>query len=286
MAVEIENSGMQNVLSADEENFDLQVETLLDVVYNQYGYDFRNYAKSSQKRRIKHYLNLSRIAGIDELITAISGCREAFFDFLNSITISTTELFRDPALYITLADRVIPFLKTYPFFKIWHAGCSTGEEVYSAAIFLHEHGLLDKATIYRAAIEQARTGIVSSSVIKRDSRNYYDAGMSSSLSDYWHTRHGYSLLDDRLLRNTVFSEHNLATDSAFSEMQLIFCRNVLIYFDRQLQDRALELLDNSLCRNGMLCLGMKESINFSSIAGHFVDVDRKTRLFRKKWAYS
>lgn len=266
---------------------DLQIQELLEVINDCYGYDFRGYAKASQKRRIEHFLNRRGLAAVCEITDRVASDQGFFFEFLNELTISTTELFRDPCVYRDLATHVVPFLKTYPAFKLWHAGCSTGEEVYSLAIFLHEQDLLQRATIYstdvnRQAIEQAKTGIVPSKILKQGSCNYFGSGLRYSLQDYWHSHHGYSMLDKSLLENVVFSEHNLVTDSAFSEMQLILCRNVLIYFNRELQNHVLELCRDSLSRSGILCLGTKETILFSSVAKDFDVISQPNRIFRKK----
>jgi chemotaxis protein methyltransferase CheR len=272
----------------DKENIDdLKIPELIDFIYDCYGYDFRNYAKASLKRRVEYFLKSQNMNDVSQIKDKIASDRTFFFEFLSDLTISTTELFRDPPLYRALIKHVIPVLRTYAAFKLWHAGCSTGEEVYSMAILLHEHGLLQRATIYatdinRHALKQAKAGIVASRILKRDSHNYFESGLRRSLLDYWYTQHGYSLLDKSLLRNIVFSEHNLVTDAAFSEMQLILCRNVLIYFNRELQNHVLELFRDSLSRQGSLCLGMKESLSFSSVARDFIAVSRPERIFQKK----
>jgi chemotaxis protein methyltransferase CheR len=266
---------------------DSQIQRLINVIYDRYGYDFRSYSKPSQKRRVLGFLKTKGLSCIDEISDSIAGNREFFFEFLDHLTISTTELFRDPPVYQALVTHIVPMLKTYPVFKIWHAGCSTGEEVYSLVILLHEHDLLQRATVYatdinRHALEQAKTGIVPSQILKRDSQSYFKSGLTHSLADYWHTKHGYSLFDKTLLKNVVFAEHNLVTDAAFSEMQLILCRNVLIYFNRELQNRVLELFRDSLSRQGILCLGTKESISFSSVVRDFLPVCPSQRIYQKK----
>lgn len=277
----------QRIPASQQNAVDSQIQRLVDVIYDRYGYDFRDYSKASQKRRVLGFMKAKGLSGIDEISGGIAANREFFFEFLDYLTIPTTELFRDPPVYQALITHIVPMLGTYPVFKIWHAGCSTGEEVYSLVILLHEHGLLERATVYatdinRHALEQAKTGIVHNQVLKRDSQNYFQSGLTRSLPDYWHTKHGYSLFDKSLLKNVVFAEHNLVTDAAFSEMQLILCRNVLIYFNRELQNRVLELFRDSLSRQGILCLGTKESISFSSVVRDFSPVCPSHRIYQKK----
>lgn len=277
---------MERVSNYDEIDYD--IDALYALLYKTYGYDFRNYAKASQKRRLLHFLQSNKISRVAEIMERVTKERGLLFELLNGLTVSTTELFRDPDFYTALQRNVIPLLKTYPSFKIWHAGCSTGEEAFSLAILLHEEGLLDRAVIYatdinRKALDQAREGIVSSQVLKRDSQNYYKAGLSKTLHQYWYTNHGYAMLDKKIQEKILFAEHNLVTDYIFGEMQLVLCRNVLIYFNRNLQNDVLVLLNNSLCRKGFLCLGTKETLLFSSVVKNFDILDRKNRIFQKKY---
>jgi chemotaxis protein methyltransferase CheR len=196
-------------------------------------------------------------------------------------------MFRDPFVYCALREKVVPLLKTYPFVKVWHAGCATGEEVYSLAILLKEEGLFDRVTIFGTdfndrALEQARQGIYPAERIKDFTRNYQEAGGKGSFSEYYHARYESAALNANLKERITFANHNLASDAAFGEMHLVFCRNVLIYFNPELQNRALRLFDESLVRGGFLCLGTKEDIQFTEVAGGYDAVDSAARIYRKK----
>lgn len=273
------------------DDFDRGIDALTDAVFESYGYDFRQYARASKRRRIQSFLEKSHTDSLADITEQICSDATLLARFLDHMSVPTTRLFRNPNFYQAFQRHVVPTLSSYAAFKLWHAGCATGEEVYSMAILLQEHGLLDRATIYAtdmspAAIEHAKSGIVRSQFLKRDSANYFASGMRHSLNDYWHTRHGYSILDTQLLRRVVFSEHNLATDSSFGEMNAIVCRNVLIYFDRSLQDRVLRLFLDSLAYKGFLGLGSKESIGLSKVAAEVDVISRKNRIYRRKFGLS
>lgn len=210
----------------------------------------------------------------------------AFHDLLQFLTIPVSEMFRDPSYFLALRQEVVPVLRTYPSLKVWIAGCSTGEEVYSMAILLHEEGLLERTLIYATdinpqSLEKARKGIYALDNMRKYSENYQQAGGRGSLSDYFTAGYDSALFDKTLRDNVTFADHSLATDSVFSETQLISCRNVLIYFNKQLQDRAFGLFHDSLCRRGFLGLGSKESLDFSAYAGAFEALNRQQRVFRK-----
>jgi chemotaxis protein methyltransferase CheR len=196
-------------------------------------------------------------------------------------------MFRDPDFFRTLRKEVLPELKRHPFIKIWHAGCATGEEVYSVAIMLKEEGLYKKTMIYATdmnekVIQTAKEGIYKVENIKQYTANYKKAGGDASFADYYTARHEHAILDQSLKKNIVFADHNLATDSVFGEMDLIVCRNVLIYFDRELQNRIFKLFYDSLAEGGFLCLGTKESIRFSEHSDDFEDVAKKEKIYKKK----
>jgi chemotaxis protein methyltransferase CheR len=196
-------------------------------------------------------------------------------------------MFRDPPVYRALREQVVPLLRTYPFVKVWHAGCATGEEAYSLAIVLKEEDLYDRAMIYATdfnaeAIEKARQGIYTVERMQEFTRNYQEAGGRRSLSEYYRARYDSAVLDAGLRDRITFASHNLATDAAFGEMHLVMCRNVLIYFNRELQNRALRLFDESLVRGGFLCLGTRETLQFSEVADGYEIVDRAARIYRKK----
>jgi chemotaxis protein methyltransferase CheR len=272
-------------LSATVDPTDTDINELMEVVHDAYGYDFRSYADTFRRRRVSSFLEEEEIDTVPEVTKRVRTDKQLFERLLSHLSISTTELFRDPGFYRDFARLVVPVLSTYERFRIWHAGCSTGEEVYSMAILLQEHGLLERATLYatdidRTALGQAKRGIVRSSLLKRYSINYFQAGMRGSLQDYWHTRHGHSLLNPDLLSNVVFCEHNLATDTGFGEMHVIACRNVLIYFNRALQRRVSKLLCQSLAPRGFMCLGAKESTRFSGIGRALEILSAESRIYR------
>jgi len=264
----------------------IEIDLLIEAIYKKYGYDFRNYSKASIKRRIKHKLALSGLENLSSMQHRVLYDKKFFESMLLDLTINVTEMFRDPAFYCALRDKVIPVLKTYPFVKIWHAGCSTGEEVYSMAILLHEENLLSNAMLYATDIDDkvlktAREGIYPVDRIKEYTRNYQKACGQNSFSDYYTARYKAAIMDSTLKKNIVFSQHNLVTDGIFGEMNLIICRNVLIYFDRDLQNRVLQLFHDSLIRKGILCLGSKETIKFSQVKDLFTEYDGKEKIYKK-----
>ena len=214
---------------------------------------------------------------------------EAFFhQFLQDLSINTTEMFRDPLFFKELRSQVIPVLKTYPFNKIWHAGCSSGEEVYSMAILLLEEGHYDRTQIYATdfnpnILEKAREAIYPVGNMKEYTRNYIRAGGRSDFADYYNARYESAIIKKSLKQNIVFSDHNLVTDSVFGEMNLIMCRNTLIYFNKELQDRVIKLFYDSLTPGGFLCLGSKESLTFSAHAKLFEPFNAQLKIFRKKY---
>ncbi|MBI1861526.1 MAG: protein-glutamate O-methyltransferase CheR [Deltaproteobacteria bacterium] len=266
---------------------DRELQRFLDQVFDKYGYDFRNYSHASLRRRLRHRLMLSGIDDFGDLEAKTLKNRQFFNTILLDLSITTTEMFRDPAFFMAFRDEVVPVLKTYPSFKIWQAGCSTGQETYSLAILLQEEGILDRGLIYATdfnatALEQARRGVYPTELIKQYAAQFHRAGGKGPFSQYFTSRYDSVLMDKSLRRNIVFSEHNLATDGVFSEVQIVICRNVLIYFNRTLQDRALSIFHQSLGRRGFLCLGAKESLLLSSHRRDFEVVRENERIFRKK----
>ncbi len=263
----------------------IETEILLEGIFRRWGYDFRNYAHASLKRRLKHRLGLSELDRLSELLPKILHDEEFFNLLLTDLSVTVTEMFRDPRFYVTFRKQVVPVLKTYPFLKIWHAGCATGEEVYSMAIVLKEEGLGDRAQIYATdynnhSLEIARQGMYPLDNLRGYTANYNAAGGKASLGDYYHAKYGSVRFSEALRENVTFSHHNLVTDGVFGEMNLIVCRNVLIYFDKTLQDRVLSLFCDSLCHRGYLCLGTRETIAFSAVAERFEAVAGKDRIFR------
>jgi len=269
---------------------DLELDLLLEAIRRQYGYDFKEYAPASLKRRLTNILGKHRLQSLSELQHRILHDATFFPNVLSELTVTVTEMFRDPAFFKTLRDEVVPYLKTYSSVKVWHAGCSTGHEVYSLRILFEEEDLGQKSVFYATdinpgAIRDAKAGIVKVEHIKDASGAYYESGGRSSLNQYFTVKHGFGLLDEKLRSNLVFSDHNLLTDAPFGEMQLIICRNVLIYFSAAAQERALSLFRRSLGRGGYLCLGPTESLSSSSVATEFEPINAAQRIFRLSDSY-
>lgn len=265
---------------------DIEVDLLLQAVYLKYGYDFRNYSKAHLKRRINQRVQLSGFNTISELQNKVLWDKVFFRTFLQDLSINVTEMFRDPEFYLAFREKVVSDLKTYARLKVWHAGCSTGEEVYSLAILLHEENLLDRTQIYatdfnKSVLETAKQGIYSKKDIYLYAKNYKEAGGKGKLSDYYTSKYGSVLFDKSLSKNIVFADHNLVTDSVFAEVNLIFCRNVLIYFDRFLQNKVLKLFTESLTKRGILCLGTKESLRFTDFEHNYALLDKKMKIYKK-----
>ncbi len=269
----------------ENELTNLEMELLIQAVLNRYQYDFRQYSRSSLRRRLEQAKIKFSCKTISEIQNKLLHDGDFFPQMLAYLTVNTTEFFRDPSYFLGLKEKVFPFLQTFPSIKIWIAGCSTGEEIYSLSILLQEAGI-KKAIIYATDInpmnlEVAKRGIYPADVIQKASKQYREAGGKSSLSDYYTAAYDSVQFDPKLLSSVVFSDHSLSTDSVFSECHLISCRNVLIYFDRPLQDRVLELFTDSLVRGGFLGLGSKEAIQFSSVKGKFNTIDQENRIFQK-----
>lgn len=265
---------------------DIEVDLLLQAVYMKYGYDFRNYSKAHLKRRINQRVQLSGFNTISELQNKVLWDKVFFRSFLQDLSINVTEMFRDPEFYLAFREKVVSDLKTYARLKVWHAGCSTGEEVYSLAILLHEENLLDRTQIYatdfnKSVLETAKQGIYSKKDIYLYAKNYKEAGGKGKLSDYYTSKYGSVLFDKSLSKNIVFADHNLVTDSVFAEVNLIFCRNVLIYFDKFLQNKVLKLFTESLTKRGILCLGTKESLRFTDFEHNYALLDKKMKIYKK-----
>ena len=266
---------------------DIEIRLLVQAVYLRYGHDFRDYAFASLKRRVLQGQQRMGLGSVSALQEKVLHDPDAFAQFLQYLTVPVSEMFRDPAYFLALRRHVVPVLRTYPSLKIWVAGCSTGEEPYSMAILLLEEGLLERTILYatdinHASLDKARQGIFPLDHMQAFTRNYQRAGGLRSFSDYYTAAYGGALFDRRLRESITFADHSLATDAVFAETQLVSCRNVLIYFNRALQDRALGLFNESLARRGFLGLGSKETLEFSSYADRFEAVSRPDRLYRKK----
>jgi len=264
----------------------VEINLLLEAIFQRWGYDFRSYARASIERRIKQFLIGTDCASVAEMIPKVLHDAEFFSELARYFSISVTEMFRDPFVYRTIREKVVPMLRTWPHFKVWHAGCATGEEVYSLAIVLKEEGVYDRATIYATdfndeALEQARQGVYPIATLQEATRNYQETGGKASFSQYYHARYDAAAMDQSLKKRIVFSSHNLASDSAFGEMHLVLCRNVLIYFNRELQNRALGLFSESLAHGGFLCLGTKEDIRFTEVNNLYEVVDARARIYKR-----
>ena len=265
---------------------DIEIRLLLQAIFLRYGHDFRDYAPASLKRRVLQAQQRMGAPSISALQERVLHDHDNFAQLLQYLTVPVSEMFRDPAYFLALRRHVVPVLRTYPSLKVWVAGCSTGEEPYSLAILLHEEGLLERTILYatdinHASLDKARQGIFPLEHMQSFTRNYQRAGGTSSFSDYYTAAYGGALFDRRLRDSITFADHSLATDAVFSETQLVSCRNVLIYFNRTLQDRALGLFHDSLSRRGFLGLGSKETLDFSSYANRFEAVSRPDRIYRR-----
>ncbi len=266
----------------------IEIRLLLEAIYLKYGYDFRDYMQAHIRRRVRHRLKDSGMSSISEMQHRVLTDPDFFGTLLLDFSINVTEIFRDPAFYGTIREEVVPMLKTYPFVKIWHAGCATGEEVYSMAILLREEEIYEKTQIYatdfnETVVRKARQGIYPIGQMKTYTKNYQRAGGRRSFAEYYTARYDAVIFDPALREQIIFADHNLVTDSVFGEMQMILCRNVLIYFNRDLQRRVFRLLYDSLVPGGFLCLGSKESLAYSGLADRFEPVSEKEKIFKKQW---
>lgn len=266
---------------------EIEVDLLLEGIFHRYGYDFRGYSRESINRRIQVALARSGCKTVSQLLERVLHDTGSFHNLVSDLTVNVTEMFRDPEVYAALRREVMPLLRTYPSIKVWHAGCATGEEVYSMAILLKEEGLLDRARLYGTDIstrvlERARAGVYPADQLQLSTANYQKSGGIEPFSNYYVNKSGTVKMDPALSEHIVFAQHNLVTDDVFSEFQLILCRNVLIYFDRDLQRRVLELFDRSLARLGCLCLGTKETVDYSGMSSVFEPVDKRQKIFKKR----
>jgi chemotaxis protein methyltransferase CheR len=269
------------------ENENLEIRLLLEAIYLKYGYDFRNYAVAHTKRRLGFRKDVSGLNNYAEMLHKAIYDKDFFSTVLLDLSINVTEMFRDPWFYKEVREIVVPHLKTYPFVKVWHAGCSEGQEVYSMAILLQEEGMKERAQLYATdfnerVLKAAKDGIYPIDSIKQYTSNYIQSGGRESFSDYYTADNKHVILKSALRRRVLFSSHNLVTDGVFGEMNVIFCRNVLIYFNKELQERVLQLFYESLCPGGFLCLGSKESLKFSKVVHKFEEVAAREKIYRKK----
>ncbi len=264
-----------------------QIDDIIQLIREQYGYDFGDYSRASFTRRVKHCMQAASVKTIYDLQHHLLNEPSFFNWFLQTLTVNVTEMFRDSLFYKALRETVIPRLASYPIIKIWHAGCATGEEVFSMAILLKEAGLLERTRIYAtdlnpANLEKARKGIMPLNAMKEYTANYIRSGGMEEFSSYYEAKRDHVILDSSLLKNVLFSQHNLVTDQVFNEFQLICCRNVLIYFNKTLQNRVLHLFYDSLVPLGYMALGMKESLLFMDVRPKFDSIKDDAKIFRRK----
>ena len=270
-----------------DKTFDIELRLFVEAVYLRYHYDFRQYAGSSLKRRLRAALVQFGCATLSQLQDRLLHDATVFPALLDYLTVQVSEMFRDPPYFKALREMVVPLLRTYPSLKVWVAGCSTGEEAWSLAILLREEGLLDRTLIYATdinahSLQVAEAGVYSADRIAGFTDNHRRSGSRTSLSDHYTAAYGNAVFDKRLKKHIVFSDHSLATDSVFAEVQLVSCRNVLIYFNRVLQDRAIGLFREALCRQGFLGIGSKESLRFSEHGDTFAEIAPQLRLYQKR----
>jgi chemotaxis protein methyltransferase CheR len=278
---------MDGRAAADElELAELEVDLLLEGVWRRYGFDFRQYSRASIKRRLARRVALEGLASISGLQERLLHDPASMERLLLDLSINVTAMFRDPSFFLVLRRKVIPVLRTWPFIRIWHAGCSTGEEVYSLAIVLREEGLYDRCRIYatdinETVLQRAKRAQFPLDKMREYTENYLRAGGTGAFSQYYVAAYEAAQFDKTLRDNIVFAQHNLASDRRFNDFQLIVCRNVMIYFDQPLQDRVFELFHQSLEPFGILGLGQKESIRFSAHEDDYDEIDARERLYRR-----
>ncbi len=273
--------------AAERDDVDeIELGLLLEGVYRRYGFDFREYAPASLRRRVwrrAHAEGVSTISALQDRLLHDPACMERL---LLDLSINVTAMFRDPTFYVAVREKVVPLLRTYPFTRIWVAGCSTGEEVYSLAILLLEEGVYERARIYatdinESVLDRARAGVFPLDKMREYTQNYIKAGGQRAFSEYYLAKYDGAQFQRSLVENVVFAQHNLVSDRSFNEFNVIVCRNVMIYFDRALQDRVHRLFYDSLAMFGVLALGAKESIKFSPFEDSYEDLDANERLYKK-----
>jgi chemotaxis protein methyltransferase CheR len=273
--------------AADSENVEaLELDLLLEAVFRLYGYDFRDYARTSMRRRIANIMRQEGAATISALQEKVLHDRGCFERVLNGISVNVSAMFRDPGFFLAFRQHAVPLLRTYPFIRIWQAGCSLGEEAYSLAILLEEEGLYDRALIYatdinEVTLRQARDGIYPAELMQKYTQNYVQAGGQRSFSEYYTARYEFAILRPALQRNIVFSQHNLVSDAPFNEFNVILCRNVMIYFNQTLQERTHQLFYNSLGMFGILGLGSRESLRFMPQEPFYEPLVESEKLYRR-----
>jgi len=265
---------------------ELEIDLLLEAIQRRYGYDFRDYARASLRRKVRQLAATVGVGHISELVPRLLHEPELFSSVVGAFATPVTEMFRDPLFFKYLREVIVPYLKTWPFVRIWVAGCATGEEVYSLAILLREEGISERCTLFATdfvdpVLRNAREGIFPLRSMKTNIANYRRAGGRETLSNYYHADYDSVIMEADLKKNITFANHNLVTDGVFSEVHLILCRNVLIYFNSALQNRVLELFHSSLLHGGFLALGSKESLHHSACREKFQELEATWKVYRK-----
>ncbi len=265
---------------------EIEYELLLEGIYQTYGYDFRDYAPASLKRRIRKCMNDLGVNSISAFQDKILHEKKSFTNFLNTVSIDVTSMFRDPDFFLAVRQKIFPMIRNLPFIRIWHAGCATGEEIYSLAILLKEEKLYDKARIYatdmnEVVLEKAKNGIYSLKNIQDYAGNYHKTGGSVDFSEHYTAKYDNVIMNPALKKNIIWAQHNLVTDGSFNEFDIIFCRNVMIYFNKPLQEHVHKLFMDSLTVGGILGLGKKESLHSSSFRDNYKEIDEKVKLFKR-----
>lgn len=264
---------------------ELELDLLLEAVFRKYGHDFRAYSRASMRRRIQLTADEFYLSDSFDLLRAVLASEEVFNRFAINMSVTVTEMFRDPEFYLAIREQVIPALEANPFIKVWHAGCATGEEVYSMAIAFDEAGLLERSRFYATdfnshSLKIAREGVYSLDKMQQHTRNYLAAGGCRDFSDYYRAKYSSVMMDKRLGRNMVFSRHDLTTDGVFADFDLVVCRNVLIYFNSELQERVLHMFSQSLTDRGFLALGTSETLSQTAVADRFSSVSAPCRIYQ------
>lgn len=264
----------------------IEIQLLLEGLYRYYGFDFRNYALASLKRRIWNSIRAERLTSVSALQEKVLHDPACLERFLLGLSVHVTAMYRDPSFYVAFRSMVVPLLRTYPFIRIWHAGCSTGEEVYSMAILMQEEGLYHRCRIYATdmsemVLKKAKAGIFPLDLMQEYTQNYLQSGGKKSFSEYYTAAYDNAIFRSNLKENIIFSQHNLATDGSFNEFNVIFCRNVLIYFNQTLQERVHKLLYESLSPFGILGLGRQESLNFTPHERNYEALETREKLYRR-----
>ncbi|PCK03820.1 MAG: chemotaxis protein CheR [Alteromonadaceae bacterium] len=269
-----------------KEIVDIEIDVLLEAIHRRYDYDFSKYARPSLNRRVQGFLMKEKLETPSQLIPNILRDKYLFDRFLAELSVTVTEFFRDPGFFNAVKETIFPILKTYPFFKIWHAGCATGEEVYSLAILLKEANLLGRARIYatdynKQALSKAKSGVYPIKKLVDVESAYCDAGGNRRLTDYYTEADNEIKFNGSLQKDITFAYHNLVKDGVFGEMHMVICRNVLIYFDKDLRDHALTLFNNSLAKRGFICLGHKETLSYSVLHNEYNNLSGTNKIFRR-----